>query len=42
VPELSLVLTSDERGGERARFARHLLNLLGRPEVPVVAGAERE
>ncbi|WP_344172157.1 nucleoside hydrolase [Kribbella lupini] len=40
VPELGLVLTSDEYGGERARFVRHLLDLAGRPEVPVVAGAE--
>ncbi|MBB5835423.1 nucleoside hydrolase [Kribbella italica] len=40
VPELALVVTSDEYGGERARFVRHLLDLAGRPEVPVVAGAE--
>ncbi|WP_460654955.1 nucleoside hydrolase [Kribbella endophytica] len=40
VPELALVVTSDEYGGERARFVRHLLNLAGRPEVPVVAGAD--
>jgi inosine-uridine nucleoside N-ribohydrolase len=41
VPELALVVTSDERGGDRARFARHLLDLLGRSDVTVVAGAER-
>lgn len=40
VPELALVITTDEAGGERARFARHLLDLAGRPEVPVVAGAD--
>jgi len=40
VPELSLVVTSDEAGGERARFARYLLDLCGRPDVPVVAGRQ--
>ncbi|ONI70104.1 hypothetical protein BWI15_21875 [Kribbella sp. ALI-6-A] len=40
VPELALVVTSDEYGGERARFARYLLDLAGRPEVPVVAGSD--
>ena len=39
VPGLALVVTSDEvGGGERARFARHLLDLCGRPDVAVVAG----
>jgi inosine-uridine nucleoside N-ribohydrolase len=40
VPELALVLTGDEVDGDRARFARHLLDLAGRPEVPVVAGRQ--
>jgi inosine-uridine nucleoside N-ribohydrolase len=40
VPELALVITSDEYGGERARFARYLLDLVGRPEVKVVAGSD--
>lgn len=43
VPELALVLTNDETGGDiphgqRARFARHLLDLVGRRDVGVVAG----
>jgi pyrimidine-specific ribonucleoside hydrolase len=38
VPSLALVLTSDELDGERARLARYLLDLAGRPDVPVVAG----
>jgi inosine-uridine nucleoside N-ribohydrolase len=40
VPELALVVTTDEVGGERARFARHLLNSLGRGDVSVVSGAQ--
>ncbi|GAA1882014.1 nucleoside hydrolase [Streptantibioticus ferralitis] len=43
VPLLSLVITADETGpaagpGQRARFARWLLDAIGRPEVPVVSG----
>ncbi|MEU4645520.1 nucleoside hydrolase [Micromonospora sp. NPDC023814] len=37
-PELALVLTTDEADGQRARLARWFLDLLGRPDVPVVAG----
>ena len=33
VPELALVVTSDEYGGERARFVRYLLDLVGRQDV---------
>jgi inosine-uridine nucleoside N-ribohydrolase len=40
VPGLRLVVTSDEYGGERARFARYLLDLVGRPDVKVVAGSD--
>ncbi|MFD3701182.1 nucleoside hydrolase [Streptomyces sp. NPDC058646] len=39
-PELQLVVTGDESGGQRARFARHLLDLLDRQDVATVAGAE--
>ncbi|MFF2655583.1 nucleoside hydrolase [Streptomyces sp. NPDC058045] len=39
VPELVMVITGDEVRGERARFARHLLDLIGRREVATVAGA---
>jgi pyrimidine-specific ribonucleoside hydrolase len=38
VPSLALVLTCDELDGERARLARYLLDLAGRPDVPVAAG----
>lgn len=43
-PDLALVLTADETGpeqgyGQRARFARHLLDTVGRHDVTVAAGA---
>ncbi|MEU2030975.1 nucleoside hydrolase [Nocardia amamiensis] len=40
LPSLSLVITSDEQGGRRARLARCVLDLIGRSDVPVVAGAQ--
>lgn len=33
-----VVVTADESGGRRARFARRLLDALGRADVPVIAG----
>ena len=39
-PALALVVTSDERDGMRARFARQLLDRLDRPDVAVVAGEQ--
>lgn len=38
--ELSAVTTVADPDGQRAGYARHCLDLLGRPDVPVVAGAE--
>ncbi|MET8623486.1 nucleoside hydrolase [Kitasatospora sp. NPDC004669] len=38
--DLKLVITGDESKGRRARFARHLLDLMGRSDVVTVAGAE--
>lgn len=40
VPQLALVLTSDEHDGDRARFARCYLDSLGRSDVRVIAGAQ--
>ncbi|WP_280317626.1 nucleoside hydrolase [Nocardia wallacei] len=40
LPELAAVLTTDEHHGQRARFARHLLDLNHRPDVSVTAGAD--
>ena len=40
LPELALVVTTDELGGERARFARFLLDSAGRADVAVVAGRQ--
>lgn len=40
LPQLALVLTADENAGQRARFARHVLDLHGCHHVPVVAGAD--
>ncbi|MGP3975915.1 nucleoside hydrolase [Streptomyces sp. 8N114] len=39
VPELAAVITGDEAAGQRARFARHLLDAMGRSDVATVAGA---
>ncbi|ATL66689.1 nucleoside hydrolase [Nocardia terpenica] len=40
LPEVALILTADEYRGRRARFARHLLDLMERPDLPVVSGAD--
>jgi inosine-uridine nucleoside N-ribohydrolase len=40
LPDLAVVVTGDELDGQRARFARHLLDLLARPDVVTVAGAD--
>jgi inosine-uridine nucleoside N-ribohydrolase len=40
LPELALVVTSDELGGQRARLARFLLDSAGRADVAVVAGRQ--
>src|SRR5262245_11496807 len=40
VPELALVVTTDERRGQRACFARRFLDLLGRPDVAVIVGRD--
>lgn len=40
LPELAAVVTTDEFHGQRARFARHLLDLNNRADVPVTAGAD--
>ena len=41
LPNLAAVITADEvAGGARARFARHLLDLLGRDDVITAAGAD--
>ncbi|WP_419707976.1 nucleoside hydrolase [Promicromonospora sp. NFX87] len=40
LPDLAAVVTGDELDGQRARFARHLLDLLDRPDVVTVAGAD--
>ena len=39
-PELALIITTDERKGDRARFARRFVDALERPDVAVVAGAD--
>ena len=40
LPGLALVITSDEVAGQRARFARFLLDSAHRPDVQVVAGRQ--
>jgi inosine-uridine nucleoside N-ribohydrolase len=41
LPQLALVLTTDEKNGQRARLVRHYLELLGRHDVAVAAGHTR-
>ncbi|MEG8184677.1 nucleoside hydrolase [Nocardia terpenica] len=40
LPNLSLIITSDECDNQRARLARYLLEVLGRRDVPIVSGRE--
>jgi len=40
LPDLALVTTCDEHEKQRARLVRTILDYCGRPDVPVVAGAE--
>ncbi|WP_328439976.1 nucleoside hydrolase [Nocardia puris] len=40
VPEVAAVITAAEIGGERARFTRHQLDLLGRGDEPVITGQD--
>jgi inosine-uridine nucleoside N-ribohydrolase len=40
LPDLAAVVTGDEIAGQRARFTRHLLDLLDRSDVVTVAGAD--
>ena len=40
LPGLAAVVTGDELDGQRARFARHLLDLLDRSDVVTAAGAD--
>jgi purine nucleosidase len=38
--ELSAITTNQDNGGRRAGYVRYALNLAGRPEMPVAAGAD--
>jgi purine nucleosidase len=38
--ELLAVTSNSEDGGRRAGYARRALDLAGRPEIPVAAGAD--
>src|SRR5690606_6142544 len=38
--EITAITTSADRGGLRAAYVRHLLELAGRTDIPVVAGSE--